>query len=332
MKKLCIIFVLSFISLYYFTGVKAQDSLTIGFSLGDFFVDRWYKDRDYFVEFANQQGVKVLLAYGYGDAENQETENIRLIDEGVKVLAIVPTDAEAVKKTVEYAHKNGVKVISYDRLIKNAPIDYYISFDNEKVGQMQAECAIKNKPKGNYVLLGGPVKDNNALMFMKGQKDVLQPYIDKGDIKIIAEKHLSEWGSMEAYLEMQNLTDFYGNIAAVVASNDLIASGVIESLDLSGADKGTVITGQDASIEGCKNILSGKQTMTVYKSVKALAAAAVKLAVEVANQNEIDQVNGSINNGHSDVPSVLLPPVAVNKENLYKIVVADGFLTEDELK
>lgn len=312
--------------------LSAQDSLQIGFSLGDFFVDRWYKDRDYFVEQANQQGVAVQLAYGYGIPENQTKETIKLIDNGVKVIVIVPTDTKECKDIVTKAHEAGVKVISYDRLALDVDIDYYISFDNEKVGELQAKYALENAPKGNYVLLGGPVKDNNALLFLKGQESVLKSSIESGDINIVLKKHLKEWNSMEAFMEIQTISEQLSGINAVIASNDLIASGVLMAYEMEGVESNIILTGQDASLDGCKNILAGKQSMTVYKPLFKLATEAVKLAIEIAENEEISSPTKFVNNGTKDVPSILLTPIVVTKDNMNETVIADGFVTKEELE
>ena len=319
------------LSFVYVGTAVSQDSIKIAFSLGDFFVDRWYKDRDYFVEYANSKGASVQLVYGYGEAEQQSKLTIKAINEGVNVVVIVPTKADACNEIVQAAHSKNVKVISYDRLIMNADVDYYISFDNIKVGELQAQYAVDKQPYGNYILLAGPIKDNNAILFLNGQKNILQPYVDKGDINIVHEKHLVEWNSMEAFMEMQLLTEYSGKLSAIIASNDLIASGAIMALDIGGADKGVIITGQDASIDGCRNIVQGSQSMTVYKPIKNLAHAAVDLALDVASKRLPDNIKATTHNGKTEVPSVLLEPVSVDKDNLRETVIKDGFINESEL-
>jgi D-xylose transport system substrate-binding protein len=324
--------VLILILLTQFLAIKAQDSLKLGFSLGDFSVDRWITDRDYFKADANASGANVLFEYGYGDADQQLEQCRKLVDEGIKVLLIVPTDCEKIASAIEYAHSKNVIVIAYDRLIKNCDLDYYISFDNVKVGELQAQYAVNLKPKGNYVLLAGPKSDNNALLFLQGQHNILDPLEKRGDIVIVYEKQLIEWSSIHAFDEMQSFLDNQGNkIDVIVASNDNLAGGAIMALDMHSDDWNIVITGQDATIEACQNILAGKQSMTVYKPIKKLAQEAASVAVKLSKGEVIDNISGILNNGIKNVPSILLEPIAVDKNNLKETVIADGFVREDKL-
>ena len=197
---------LKILGLFLMIGLSAvaQQPLKIGFSVGDFSSDRWSQEPKFFQDEATALGAEVLFEYAYGDA-NKQLEQVRnLIHSGIKVLLIFPTATENWTPLVEEAHKAGIKVIAYERMLKDAPVDYYFSFISEDVGRQQAQYAVDHRPKGNYVLLGGPTTDMNSLLLMKGQKDVLQPYIDKGDIKIVFAKHLSTWNAIDAFTEIQS--------------------------------------------------------------------------------------------------------------------------------
>ena len=318
--------------MYSITALYAQDSLKIGFSLGDFSADRWSQEPQYFNTAAKELGAKVLFEYAYGDAAKQLEQAAKLITSGIKVLVIFPTNADGWESVVETAHKAGVKVIAYDRILKNADVDYYVSFFNEDIGRQQAKYVVERRPKGNYVLLEGPTSDINSLFVLKGQKEVLKPYTDRGDIKILLEKHLETWNSIDAYNEIQSFLDKNKvRVDAILAANDDLAGGSIMALDMSLGTYDILITGQDASVGGCQNILDGKQSMTTYGSIRNLATEAAAACVKLARGEKITSVNSSISNGNKEIPAILLKTVAVDKNNMKQTVIKDGYLKADQL-
>jgi D-xylose transport system substrate-binding protein len=313
-------------------AVHAQDSLKIGFSLGDFSADRWSQEPQYFSVAAREFGAKVLFEYAYGDAVKQLNQAAKLINSGVKVLVIFPTNADGWESLVETAHKAGVKVIAYDRMLINADVDYYVSFFNDEIGRQQAKYAVEHRPKGNYILLEGPTSDVNSIFVLQGQKEILKPYTDRGDIKILLEKHLDTWNSIDAYNEIQSYLDKNKvTVDAILAANDDLAGGSIMALDMSLGTYDIVITGQDASLGGCQNILNGKQSMTTYGSIRNLAAAAAETCVKLARGEKVTSVNSSVSNGKKDIPAILLKTVAVDKNNMQETVIKDGYLKSDQL-
>jgi D-xylose transport system substrate-binding protein len=309
-----------------------KEPLKIGFSVGDFSSDRWSQEPQIFQDEATALGAEVLFEYAYGDANQQIEQVKKLIASGIQVLIIFPTNADNWKATVEDAHKAGITVIAYDRMLKDADVDYYFSFFNKDVGRQQAEYATAKRPKGNYILLGGPTSDNNSLLLMEGQKEALQPYVEKGDINIILEKHLATWNSIDAYNEIQSFLDNNKiKVDAILAANDELAGGSIMALEMTMDTIDIVITGQDASVGGCQNIIHGKQSMTVYKSIRNLAREAAQTSVKLAKGEEITNAVNKVSNGSKDIPAVLLKTVAVDKNNLRETVIADGFIKEDQL-
>jgi len=310
----------------------AQDDskVYVGFSLDTLQEDRWYKDKEAFEKKVLELGgeVKTLAANGVDSVQIKQAE--LLIAEGVDVLVVVPHNAEVSAEIVDKAHKANVKVVSYDRLIKNADVDYYISYDNKKVGQLQAQEILKKQKKGNIAYIGGAETDNNAVLFREGAMEVLQPYIDKGDIKLVYDKYTDEWQPEIAETNMkQALKENNNNIQAVIAANDGTAGGVIHALQAIG--KTIPVSGQDAEITGLKRILAGIQTMTVYKPIQVIAEDAAAIAMKAGKNEKID-TTATVNNGKIDVPSILLDPVAVTKSNIDETVIKDKFITEDELK
>ncbi|MDE5053157.1 substrate-binding domain-containing protein [Niallia taxi] len=310
----------------------AQDDskVYVGFSLDTLQEDRWYKDKEAFEKKVLELGgeVKTLAANGVDSVQIKQAE--LLIAEGVDVLVVVPHNAEVSAEIVDKAHKANVKVVSYDRLIKNADVDYYISYDNKKVGQLQAQEILKKQKKGNFAYIGGAETDNNAVLFREGAMEVLQPYIDKGDIKLVFDKYTDEWQPEIAETNMkQALKENNNNIQAVIAANDGTAGGVINALQAIG--KTIPVSGQDAEITGLKRILAGNQTMTVYKPIQVIAEDAAAIAMKAGKNEKID-TTATVNNGKIDVPSILLDPVTVTKSNIDETVIKDKFITEDELK
>lgn len=308
-----------------------EDKLYVGFAIDTLKEERWYKDKALFEEQVKKLGgqVKTLAANGIDDVQIKQAE--LLIEEGVNVLVVVPHDAVASAEIVDRAHKAGVKVISYDRLIKNADVDYYISFDNEKVGEIQAKEVLKVKSKGNFAYIGGAETDNNAILFRKGAMNVLQPLIDSGKIKLIYDQYTDEWNPVIAEKNMRNALGANNEkINAVIAANDGTAGGVINALSEVKLAGKVPVSGQDAELEGVKRVASGVQTMTVYKPINLLATQAAELAIDVAKNEEI-KTQAKIPNGKIDVPSILLEPLAVTKDNIKDTVIKDGYLKEEDI-
>lgn len=314
------------------TSVRADSKQpVIGFSIDDLRLERWSRDRDYFVAAASQQGAKVYVQSADASEQRQIAQIENLISRGVDVLVIVPFNATVLSNIVREAKKAGIKVISYDRLILNADIDAYISFDNVKVGEMQAEELLKLRPNGNYYLLGGAPTDNNAKMLREGQMKVIKPAIDKGQIRIIGQQWVKEWNPIEAMAIIENaLTANNNKIDAIVASNDATAGGAIQALSAQKLAGKVPVSGQDADLAAVKRIRAGTQSMTVYKPLELLASSAAKLAVQLA-RNQPPQYNSSYPNGLKTVNTILLKPTALTSSNI-DLLVKDGFYSEAQLK
>ncbi|HWW71094.1 MAG TPA: D-xylose ABC transporter substrate-binding protein [Duganella sp.] len=302
----------------------------IGFSIDDLRLERWARDRDYFVAAAEKQGAKVFVQSADASEQRQIAQIENLISRGVDVLVIVPYNATVLNNAVKEAKKAKIKVVSYDRLILNADIDAYISFDNKMVGEMQAQGVVAVKPKGNYYLLGGAPTDNNAKMLREGQLKVLQPLIDKGDIKVVGKQWVKDWNPAEAMSIVENALTANGNkLDAVVASNDATAGGAIQALASQKLDGKVAVSGQDADLAGVRRVIAGTQTMTVYKPLKLIASEAAKLSVQLV-RGEKPGFNSQYQNGFKQVDTLLLKPTMLTKANM-DVVVADGFYTKAQL-
>jgi D-xylose transport system substrate-binding protein len=304
--------------------------VVIGLSLGTLREERWATDRDLFIERAEQLGAEVTVQSANSDADLQNTQIENFISQGVKIIVIVPQDGEKVASVVQKAHEAGVKTIAYDRLIKDSDLDLYISFDNIKVGEMEAEGVVKAVGKGNFAYIGGSPSDNNAFLVKEGSMKVLNPKIKKGDITLVLDEFTQNWSADIAYKTMKNYLAGGGSVDAVVAANDGTAFGVIQALKEKGLDGKVPVSGQDAELSACQRIIEGTQTVTVYKPIKSLAYKAAELAIDLATGKKIKTTTVT-NNGKIDVPSYLLAPTSVNKENMMDTVIKDGFHTYDEV-
>jgi D-xylose transport system substrate-binding protein len=302
----------------------------IGFSIDDLRVERWTRDRDYFTAAAKQMGAEVFVQSADASEQRQIAQIENLISRGVDVLVIVPYNATVLNNAINEAKKAKIKVVSYDRLILNADVDAYISFDNVAVGEMQAGALAQLKPKGNYYLLGGAPTDNNAKMLREGQMKVLQPLVDKGDIKIVGKQWVKDWSGSEAMSIVENALTANGNkIDAVVASNDGTAGGAIQALAAQKLAGKVLVSGQDADLAAVRRVIAGTQAMTVYKPLKQIASSAAKLAIQLV-RNEKPVYTTQLDNGFKKVDSLLLKPILLTKTNM-DVVVKDGFYTQAQL-
>ena len=323
--------VLSIILVIILNGrhVQAQDGSKpkIGFSIEAMKGERWQTDLNSFEERAKQLGAEVISADAGGDDDLQFKQVKDMIKAGIKVLVLLPHDTTKASRMVAAAKSANVKVISYDRLTLNSDVDLYVSFDRIEIGWMQAEYLVKHAPKGNYVLIAGSPNDEGAKILHDAQMKVLQPYVDRGDIKVIADGYTKDWLPTEAYLSMLKAIDStQGKISAVLASNDGLAGGAIQALGEHNLAGKVFVSGQDADLRAVINIAQGTQSMTVYKPIKNEAAVAAEEAVRLA-KGEKTRANRSVNNAKVDVPAILLKPIVVTRDNIKTTVVKDGFQT-----
>ncbi len=302
----------------------------IGFSIDDLRLERWAHDRDYFIAAAKALGATVNVQSADASEERQTAQIENLISRGMDVIVIVPFNGKVLGNTIREARQAGIKVISYDRLILDAPLDAYVSFDNVRVGEMQAQGVVNAVPSGNYYLLGGSPTDNNAKLLRDGQMKVLQPQIDAGKIKVVGAQWVPEWSATTALSDTENaLTANQNKINGIVASNDALAGGAIQALAAQGLAGKTGVSGQDADVAAAQRIEAGTQTMTVYKPLKLIASTAAQVAVQLA-RGEKPAFTSTMSNGAENVNTILLTPIALTKSNVNRLVT-DGYLTQAQL-
>ncbi|WP_230875716.1 sugar ABC transporter substrate-binding protein [Paenibacillus campinasensis] len=312
-------------------AAAGSERLKIGFSMDTLLEERWLKDRDLFRAEAEKLGAEVEVMAANGDDALQLVQAETLISRGVDVLVVVPHNADAMAAIVHRAHAAGIKVLAYDRLIRNASVDLYISFDNERVGELQAQAITELVPRGKYVYIGGAETDNNAHLLKKGVFHVLQPLIDRGDITVVYDEWTHNWKTDIARENIKTALDVNGNdIDAVIAANDATANEVIKELEARGLAGKVPVAGQDADLTAAIRIVEGTQTMTVYKPIQSMAQTAAEMAVKLAKDEPVE-IHRTMSNGKLEVPSLLLTPIAVNRETIDETIIADGFHSREEV-
>ena len=313
---------------------RGDDGVLIGLSLDTLKESRWQADRDMFVKRAEELGARVLVLAANSDDTVQIGDVEKLITNGVDVLVVVPHDGTAMAKAVGLAHEAGIPVIAYDRIVRDSDLDLYVSFDNERVGELQARFLVDHLPtpgKGRIVRIYGAKTDNNAAQFKRGQDRVLAPYVERGDIVVVHEDWAEDWKPENAKRIVNAAITAGGpGIDAVLASNDGTAGGAIQALAEEGLAGKVLVTGQDAETVALQRIAAGTQTMTIYKPLRTLAAGAAELAVRVG-ERRIVVAKQTVDNGQVEVPSVLYDVVTVTRDNIVDTVVRDGQASYDEV-
>jgi D-xylose transport system substrate-binding protein len=310
-----------------------NDPVVIGFSMDTLKEERWQRDKDLVEKRGKELGVQVLVQVANGDDSLQVKQAENLLTQGVDVLIVAPHNGEVAASIVEAAHRQGVPVISYDRLIKNSDVDLYVSHQVVKIGEMQAKYLLDhvNKRPANFVIVGGSPTDNNALLLHEGQMNILKPAVDRGDVKIVTDQYAKEWQASAALNIVENaLTQANNKVDAVVASNDGTARGAVQALEGQNLAGKVLVSGQDADLASLQLIVLGKQTMTVYKPIQPLAYSAVDAAIKLA-RGETVASSDTIDNGFKKVPAILQEPIAVDRNNLLATVVKDGYQTLDKI-
>jgi len=331
----------------------AQDKGPIGISMPTKSTARWIADGANMVKYFQEKGYKTYLQYAEDDIPNQVAQIENMVTKGAKVLVIAPIDGTTLSNVLQKAADKGVKVIAYDRLIKNSKnVDYYATFDNFQVGVLQGSYIEKaldlkgGKGPFNIELFGGSPDDNNAFFFYNGAMSVLKPYIDSGKL-VVRSKQLGmdkvailNWDGAVAQARMDNLLSAYytnEHVDAVLSPNDDLALGIVSSLK--GVGYGTpklpmpIVTGQDANVPSVKSILKKEQTETVFKDTRELAKVTVAL-VDAMLSGKPPVVNDTktYNNGVKIVPSYLLKPVNVDIHNWKKVLIDSGYYKESQFK
>lgn len=320
--------------LLFFYSCDKKSDLKIGLLIPNLSDERFPKDRDNFTAEISALGGTVISKEAHNDDKIQIEQAQELINQGVKVLVVICINKNTAATIVRNAHENGVKVIAYDRIISNCDLDYFVSFDNVKVGELMAQGVLKLKNTGNFFLLGGDKGDQNAVWVREGMLNVLKPLINQGNIHIVYDVYIEDWSSDNANQVLKQYLNLGGTLPdAIVSAYDGLSTGAVNALIENNIPVSSfpAISGQNAELEACRNIVNGKQTMTVYKPLKNLAKEVANLAMKVAKNEKITNTLTTINNGTNGVPSVLIEPTAVDVNNMKSTIINDGFWKEADI-
>ena len=325
---------------------------TIGVAMPTKSSERWIADGNNIKEQLEAEGYEVDLQYAEDDIPTQVSQVENMITKGVDTLVIAAIDGTALGEVLDTAESQDIEVIAYDRLIRDSDaVDYYTTFDNFKVGVLQAESLVKGLQESgdgpyNVELFAGSPDDNNATFFWDGAMSVLQPMIDSGDIVIPSgqtdfdQAAILRWDPATAQKRMEDiLTKTYSSktVQGVLSPYDGLSLGIIAALQGNGYGGGgkdlPVVSGQDAEVQSVKSILAGEQYSTIFKDTRELAKVTVDM-IKALGDGEEPEVNDTetYDNGVKVVPSYLLDPVVVYKDDVQSVLVDSGYYTEDELK
>lgn len=302
----------------------ANRPVRIGFSLDSLVVERWTRDMEVFSRAARDLGAELVLELADQDPGVQETQIRQLAAQGIDVLVVVPNDAERLSAVIREVKAKGIPVLSYDRLVRDANVDLYVSFDNEKVGYLMADALCRSVASPRFLIINGPRSDNNARLLNAGVHRLLDPRASLGQVRIIRELWPETWDSDPVRQMLEGVLADSPDITAVIAGNDMLAETAIRALVENGLASKARVAGQDADLAACQRIAEGTQFATIYKPIDRLALKAAGFAVMLA-RGEAIHTGSRINDGTYQVPYVRLDPVLVTRDLLDDTVIKDGF-------
>ena len=308
--------------------VAESNPINIGMSFDSFVIERWQRDRDVFVSTAKEMGAEVNVQNANGNIEEQKKQIQYFIEQNVDVIVIICIDADTLSEEVKRAKNVGIKVIAYDRIIRDADLDLYISFDNTTVGKQMGETLV-NAGVGegsNIVMIGGSLADYNVPALEEGFIGVME----ENKVNIADQTHCDGWKAEIASEYVYSNMDIISNADAIMCGNDNIASKVVAALSEQRLAGEIPVTGQDADLEACQRIVEGTQLMTVYKPVDDLAKKAAECAIKLARNEDIG-AELTMNNGSFDVPYISLTPIPVTADNIDEVIINSGFHTKEDV-
>lgn len=297
---------------------------------------RWETvDRPFLQQAFESAGVEAEIVNAEGDKSTQQQQAEQAITNGAKVILMVNLDSGSGAAIAANAKSQGVKVIDYDRLTLNTDAtDYYVSFDNEAVGKLQGEGLVNcigSKQGARIAVLNGSPTDNNATLFKNGYDGVINPKFESKEWTEVDDQSVPDWDNQKALTIFEQMLQKANNkIDGVLAANDGLGNAAISAIKQRKLPQ-IPVTGQDATLQGIQNIVNGDQCMTVYKAIKKEADAAAQLAIALAKGETPNVQTKPINNETKDVPSVLLEPVAVTKDNIGEYIGEPDFPKQEEI-
>lgn len=310
-----------------------KETIEIGITFDTFILERWTRDRDIFVATAQKAGAEVDVQNANGNVKKQIQQMNHFIENQVDVIVVVAVDCFSLSEVVTKARGQGIKVISYDRMIQGAKTDLYITVDNEAVGKEMGRQIKAELPEGgNVVMICGPEADTNSLDVANG----FQSELKESNWKIVSQTHVKSWTPEYGFQAVNEAFQNLHEIDAVMCGNDGLASYAIQALSEQQLAGQVVVVGQDADLEACQRIVEGTQSMTVYKPIEELARMGAEYAVKLASdanigKSELEKAEMKKTEGGENVPYYGLTPLAVTKENMDQIIIESGFHLRDEV-
>lgn len=330
-----IFYIFTLIIFILLNSCQPDNTLKIGFLYTSPLTERYVKESDFFKQHAESLGATVYVEHGNGDKTIQYEKAIELFDKGIEALTIVAVNANTAAAIVREGNKRGIKIIAYNRLITNSDVDLFIAGDNIQLGKDMVNEILKVKSSGKAIILGGDKYDRNAVVMNNSIKKELKPHIESGEIELLYETFIEEWSGSNAAFELDQYLSFSGETPDIIfAGYDGIASASLDVLKKHNITTPVYITGQDALLESVKNIIAGKQYMTVFHPLKTSAHKAVKIIVAMLKDRKaLDDYELSYTyNGQKDVPTLQISSIPVTKETIDKVLIEDnGFYTREQV-
>lgn len=305
---------------------------SIGFCFDTYVVERWIKDRDVFTYTASQLGENVEVLNANGEVEKQREQLKHFIDSDVKVILLVAVNADEEMDLIEQAHKKGIKVIAYDRMIESEYVDLYISFDNLEVGRIMGDTVAQafeesGNTEKNVLMICGPNEDKNVVSVEEG----FMPIAREHNFNILDTFHATGWRAETVDTYYEEHKELFLQADAIMCGNDNLAGAVVQILAENRMAGDVIVTGQDADLEACQRIVEKTQAVTVYKAVEQLAKQAAELAVKMAHNEDITDVCSELMLENGKLSYVALPVQAVNEENMESIIIDSGFHLKEDI-
>lgn len=338
-NKLFKLSVVAVLAIFAFTLVsygEAKAKVKVGFILKSMQEERYQKDKAIFTEKAESLGAKVYFASANNDEQMQLSKFENMLAKGCKVIVLQPVNTGTAGNMVKMANEEGVKVVGYDSMLVNGPLDFMVMQDSWAVGKLQGEAMVewlkakKGKVEGKVALIMGQPGDSNAAAMSSGALEIIE---SNAGLELVAKQSHEGWSSDKAMATAENvLTKHKNKIDVFICNNSGMARGVIAALDAQGmADTEKVfVAGSDADIVNIQYVAQGKQTVEIWKKIAPLAEKAAEIAVKLAKDEEV-KADKMINNGLVDVPTIVTPVVSITKENLDSTIIAEGFYTKEEV-
>ena len=310
---------------------KGKGKLTIGVLFDFLSVESRVKQRDSLTEFAKQYDVNLVFQSANGDERLQLQQAENLISQGVDVITILAVNTEAIQPIILGCREAGIPLIIHDRTVENEDIDFFVGVDFDKIGYQMIDYMLGAKPEGKWALLSGAPTDSLARIWYAQWMERLKPFIDSKKIQIVADEWCDDWDPIHALRYMENiLTANRDDLQVAMVMNDGLGTGVVQALEARNLAGKVLMSGLDGETVAYQRIVQGTQAMTVAFDDAAIADALIKTAIAYA-KGEKPISNGTIDNGFKQVPSYLVDPVVVDKNNLDKIVIEGGLAAREDI-